>query len=224
MFWRVLCVFCPSHLQSYLSTGTYENAGQLLLAVGQLLTNFKPYSSVPKVADLMSTVSRIKSMYYDKIMREFESLTELGVAEAMSASADGGAGRDSASLQSRKQACEVVDALDAAARDTLIKTFCTYVHAVSMSSCARSVTASPLYARRFCRKQLRPFEAMRHSDEGKTLESLQSRYAWFRRALRDLDGRYGTVLPRAWRMSQRFYLEFLKLTRMDVEKMLCTFV
>lgn len=99
----------------------YENSGQLLLALGQLLTNFKAYSAVPKVADIISTVARIKSMYYDKIMREFESLTELGVAEAM-----GGEGRDTAAQTSLKQACEVVDALDVGARDGLIRTFCLY--------------------------------------------------------------------------------------------------
>lgn len=112
---------CP---QAHLSTGTYDNAGQLLLAVSQLLTNFKAYSNVPKVADLMATVARIKSMYYDKIMREFESLTELGVAEAMGGSGD--TGRDAASLTALKQACEVVDALETGARDNLIKTFCKY--------------------------------------------------------------------------------------------------
>ena len=48
------------------------------------------------------------------------------------------------------------------------------------------------------------------------------RYAWFRRAIRDLDARFGEVLPKHWRMSQRLCEQFCTLTRTDIEACLCT--
>lgn len=39
---------------------------------------------VPKVSDLIATVSRLRGMYQERIKGEFERLIELSVAEAMS--------------------------------------------------------------------------------------------------------------------------------------------
>ena len=122
----------------------YDNAGQLLLAVAQLFTNFKEYSTVPRIAELITKVASIKSQLYDRIMREFEHLTELGVASALGSPAkeSSGSGGLEPSLVTLRQACEVVDALEPDVRERLVKIFCR-------SRCGR-VAVCPCVLRSVC--------------------------------------------------------------------------
>lgn len=158
-------------------------------------------------------------------------------------------GRDSASLSTLKQACEVVDALEPSFRDALINSFCEWVPPFcSPSRPARALVAAVgRHCLRICiyvcqepcervpggqvlgntvsPAPLCPYSCTNPCRNlSLLLAPSDNRYKWFKRALRDMDGRYGTVLPKPWRMPQWFYLKFLKVTRMEVDKMLCEYL
>jgi hypothetical protein len=79
-------------------------------------------------------------------------------------------------VQTLQSACEVVDALGPTVRRTLIK--------------------------QFNRKQLKNYVNVFRADGefGGSLEGVDKRYVWFRRALRDVEAKYGVFLPKHWRV------------------------
>jgi hypothetical protein len=77
----------------------------------------------------------------------------------------------------------------------------------------------------FNRKQLKPYGNLfrRGVDAGDSLEGVERRFAWFRKSIRDIDSRYGTVLPARWRVLHKLCVEFCEATRIDVERILSHF-
>ncbi len=70
--------------QATATSGVYGDAGKLLLAAAELFAFFKEYSTVPKIAELITTVQKVKSDLYERILRDFEHLMDLGASESVS--------------------------------------------------------------------------------------------------------------------------------------------
>ncbi len=102
-------------------------------------------------------------------------------------------------VQTLQAACEVVDALGPTVRRALIK--------------------------QFNRKQLKNYGIVFHADGdfGNSLEGCEKRYSWFRRALRDVEAKYGVFLPKHWRVLHRMCIDFCEATRTDLDRILSRF-
>ena len=130
-------------------------------------------------------------------------LTAAGDLDESGGKGGGGGGGESRELSddnvaTLRAACDVVDALGPKERRTLLKSF--------------------------TRKQLKPYAAIfrRGGPEGwgDTLEGMEKRFAWFRRALKAVDSRYGAVMPPHWRVLHRMCAEFCEATRNDLDRIL----
>ena len=99
-------------------------------------------------------------------------------------------------IQTLYAACEVVDALGPTVRRSIIKAF--------------------------IRKQMKPYSNVFHrgSQYGDSLDGVEKRFAWFRRALRDVEARYGRILPAHWRVLHRLCIEFCEATRVEIDRVL----
>lgn len=202
----------------------YQDAADSLTAAIQMFTYFTEYSRVPKVSELAGIVERIRGELREAVNEDFDVLIDCvcpadmsfeqgGAAAApMVLTADdlrngdglagsGGGDDDSRALTEDRiatlqSACEVIDALGPAVRKSMLKAF--------------------------NRKQLKPYTVIfrKGSDLGDRLENIEKRYAWFRRGLRDLEDKYGRVLPKRWRVHHRLCLEFAETTRADIDRIL----
>jgi hypothetical protein len=66
----------------------------------------------------------------------------------------------------------------------------------------------------FCQQQLQPYKrTFLPGSEAAQLDAVERRFAWFRRLLRELDGRFAEVFPLHWRLEHRLTILFLEQTR-----------
>ena len=185
-------------LEQYVEAHEYIDAGRLLEAVQQLFKLFSEYHGVPTMRDLMERVDTVKLELQQLIEDDFDELTEAGAGEAHSlgdSDSDGdGSGHSAAvatSLETLRHACAVIDALGGKLLERLIA--------------------------RFCRKQLnRPYERTFGGGDACNLEAIERRYAWFRRTLRDIEARFGRVLPEHWCLPHRLAVAFADNARADI--------
>ena len=185
-------------LEQYVEAHEYIDAGRLLEAVQQLFKLFAEYHGVPTMRNLMERVDAVKVELQQLIEDDFDELTEAGAGEAHSlgdSDSDGGDTGHSAavatSLETLKHACAVIDALGGRLLERLIA--------------------------RFCRKQLnRPYERTFGGQDACNLEAVERRYAWFRRTLRDIEARFGRVLPEHWCLPHRLTVAFADKARADI--------
>ncbi len=191
-------------LEQYVEAHEYIDAGRLLEAVQQLFKLFSEYHGVPTMRDLMERVDAVKLELQQLIEDDFDELTEAGAGEAHSLEdGDSDSQEQSAavatSLETLRHACAVIDALGGRLLERLIA--------------------------RFCRKQLnRPYERTFGGPDACNLEAVERRYAWFRRTLRDIEARFGRVLPEHWCLPHRLTVAFADSTRADIAgRILCEF-
>lgn len=52
------------------------------------------------------------------------------------------------------------------------------------------------------------------------LDKIDKRYAWIKRHLLDFEGKYGTVFPDNWEVSERIVVEFCSITRTELSKIM----
>jgi hypothetical protein len=154
---------------------------------------------------------------------DFEVLTETGSGAALFSPA-GGAAEDA--LAGALPALAAVDDADAGADEAAavmkkLEAACEVVDALGGQCLADRVNA-------FLRKQMRPYEAAHggehaEGDGAGALSNAERRFQWFRRALREVDRRYGPVLPERWRVQHRFCVAFCEQTRADFESQLASY-
>lgn len=82
----------------------------------------------------------------------------------------------------------------------------------------------------FTRKQMKRYHSIFAPDGSgeagplaTSLEGMEKRFAWFRRALREVDARHGRVFPAHWRVLHRLCLRFCEDTRAHLERILARF-
>jgi len=203
---QLLCT-SVSQLQRAVATREYEGAGQLLGMVRQMLgVTFRSYADVPIVRALADAERAVRSRLRELMAEDFEVLTEEGSGAGMAGGdgdeLDAGAGDTEAAVRKLAAACEVVDALG--------------------GECLADRVAA------LVRKQLRPYSAgysgeRAEGDGPGALSNAERRFAWFRRTLREVEGRYGQVLPPRWQTQRRFCVAFCEQTRSDFEVQLARF-
>jgi vacuolar protein sorting-associated protein 53 len=198
-----------SQLQRCIAEREYTGAGTALGVAGVLVQAFEEYKAIPVMGALRSADERVRMRLRGLMAEDFEMLTEDGTAAAMHAREDdddapvAGAEEAKALIKKLNSACEVVDALGG-------------------ECLADRVSA-------LIRKTMRPYlqqfstpAAMDGEGPG-TLAMAERRFAWFRRAIRDLDVRYGSILPKRWRLQHRFCVAFCEQTRTDFERQLAAY-
>jgi len=79
--------------------------------------------------------------------------------------------------------------------------------------------------RTFTQKQLKPYRDLfgPGREAGDTLETVDKRVLWWRRALSNVDHHFGGVFPDHWHVSYRMALEFCEFTRSDLERIMSVF-
>jgi hypothetical protein len=104
-----------------------------------------------------------------------------------------------ANIATLRAACDVVDALGPRDRRNLI--------------------------RNFTQRQLKPYRDLfaPGREGGDTLETVDKRVLWWRRAVRDIENHYGAIFPPHWRVGYRMALEFCEFTRTDLERIMAVF-
>ncbi|CAE7315127.1 VPS53 [Symbiodinium sp. KB8] len=181
-------------LEAYVEVHEYTDAGRLLEAVQQLFKLFAPYKEVPSMRNLMERVDTVKVELQHLIEEEFEDLTDAGAGEAASLAdpeESEASGAVATSLETLRHACGVIDALGGKVLERLIG--------------------------RLCRKQLnKPYERTFGGADAASLDAVERRYAWFRRQLRDVEARFGRVLPRHWSLPHRLAVAFADKVRADI--------
>jgi hypothetical protein len=165
----------------------FREAANLLDAVRQLLTHFETYSSVPRISELRSVVSSIRSDLTAEVHRAFEAVGQLAASTADPESFEREEVRPG-EFRSLGEAALVVDALGSTARERQVSSFCA--------------------------AQMKPYEGLFPKNGPESgLEGLERRFAWFRRLLRSVDDRFESILPAHWRLQHRLCLLFLERTR-----------
>jgi len=152
-----------------------------------LTIHFTDFQAVPKIADLTRTVGAVRTSLSEQIFKAFEEIGELasGAADPESFEREEG---ESEGFKSLGEACLVVDALGHDARQRQVKSFCD--------------------------RQLKSYEKIfRGEEEHSNLDSVDRRFAWFRRLLKSIDERFENVFPPHWHLQYRLCLQFLQQTR-----------
>lgn len=181
----------------------YRETGKLIEAVNQLFTHFKDYGDVPVVKEWITRVNRVKSTLKGQVVSDFDDYMEIAISEQYSyddeegdslahAEEDFASMSGQGSMQKLHDCCQVIDALEMV--DTVVTNF--------------------------CRKQLKGYHQTFRTTEGETLESIERRYAWFRRLLRDIENRFSKVFPSHWCILHQLCIKFCGYVRDDVERML----
>jgi vacuolar protein sorting-associated protein 53 len=94
-------------------------------------------------------------------------------------------------VRSLSDSCMVVDSLGASARRDLLK--------------------------EFVQLQLVPYEGLfGPGQQHFQLDQVERRWAWFKRLLKYVDNKFGTVFPAHWRLPLRLCLEFVETTKMHI--------
>lgn len=219
-------------LQTHAARRAYDEAAPLLEASIQLFTHFTEYSRLPKVSELAIAVEAIRNELKEAITEHFDILLDTATPTDMnfetSAPKRGGVGDPDAGVETKvltlddlkARAGEGVDGARALSDDNIatLQAACECIDALGP-------TVRKAILKSFNRKQLKPYGRLfgRGSELGDALESIEKRYAWFRKSLRDLDDKYGRVLPKRWRVQHRLCIEFCEASRLDIERILSSF-
>jgi hypothetical protein len=207
-------------LQVHTAAKSYDEAAPVLEAAIHVFTFFADYSRVPKVAELAREVESVRGELSEMIRQDFEDLIEAVTPQDMSFQEGGG--RDAEKVLSL-----------------------TELHSKDESSSSRSLTEGQTLTlsaacecidslgpkerknilRSFNGKQLKSYKWIfrPNSQFGDALESIDKRYAWFRRSLSLIEDKFGRVLPKRWRVAHRLCVEYCEATRTDVERILNQF-
>ncbi|TFJ84963.1 hypothetical protein NSK_003991 [Nannochloropsis salina CCMP1776] len=168
----------------------YKEAAQLVDAVRQLSTHFDAYASMPKIAEIKQTIGRINTQLNDQITQAFSEVAALSYTVANPSQLQ----REDVSpgfFSSLTEACQVVDALGPAARKVHIDDFCN--------------------------RQLAPYlKAFPKGGEASSLEKIERRFAWCRRALKNVEERFHGVFPAHWKVELCLLMAFLQTTRQHI--------
>ena len=177
----------------------YGEAGNLLQAVNELHEYFADYNEVPKIAELRASVDETKKALTNRVLEDFKYIRVLasddrpGDDEPSDPSTSPVPGLNS--IDQLSEACIVVDALGPVIRETIIA--------------------------RFCDIQLNVYDAIFRENGGEDkLETIERRYAWWRRMVRNYEEKYGEVFPRHWRILHRLALDFARRTRESIANIL----
>ena len=183
-----MLVTAVDQLKQVAGAKQYGKAAELLDAVRQLLTHFEGYASVPRIAELWSTVAAIKKDLSGQIHDAFNAIGQLAASTADPEGFSRGEADVPGQFRNLHEACLVVDALGTGARMRQVRSF--------------------------CERQLDPYARL--FPVGSTqasLEEIDRRFAWFRRLLRSVDAQFEGVFPAHWRVQHSLCLLFLERTR-----------
>ena len=194
-----MLVTAVEQLEKMADAEEYKEAANLLDAVSQLTLYFESYSSVPKISELRRTVDSVRSNLTHKIFVAFDEIGQLASNTAdpseFSRDDDTATSISTTGFKTLFDACLVVDALGSSAR-------------------THQVTS-------FCNSQLRPYLSIfKPASQFYGLDSIDRRFAWFRRLLKNIDDRFSNVFPPHWRVQYHVTLIFLDKTRDSVMKLL----
>jgi hypothetical protein len=108
-----MVVTAVEQLKAMSTTKQYREAANLLEAVKQLLTHFEQYSNIPKILELKSSISKLRSDLKTQVFKDFLDIGELGEA----------AEDDAPDESTLIAACAVIDALGDTEKEELVTTF-----------------------------------------------------------------------------------------------------
>lgn len=190
-----MLITAVSQLELMASEMEYREVANLLDAVKQLMTHFDKYTSIPKIAEIKSTVDSIQ---HDLRRHVHSSFREIG--QLVDTVADGESLADylPGNMKSLSDACLVVDALGPMARKDLLD--------------------------EFVQLQLLPYEKIFGPGQSHYgLEHVERRWAWIKRLVRTIDSKFGSICPKHWRLAQRLCLSFNERTKTHMVSMLTDF-
>ena len=159
----------------------YREAGNLLQAVNELYNHFEGYDEIPKIAELRNSVVDTKDDLTQRILEDFKYIRTLASdkvgGDAVPDEEEFGSNEDNRcasplpglhSLDQLSDACIVVDSLDPKIKEQIIQ--------------------------QFCDMHLNVYDVIFRENGGEdTLETIDRRYAWWRRTVRKYDEK--CVLP-----------------------------
>ncbi len=173
----------------------YREAGNLLHAVNELHEYFADYNRVPKIAELRASVDETKNALTDRVLEDFKYIRVL-------ASDDRPGDEDEEdrphspvpglhSITQLSDACVVVDALAPEIKEKIIQQFCDI--------------------------QLNVYDAIFREGGGEdSLDTIERRYSWWNRMVRNYQEKYGDVFPRNWRVHHRMAVDFSNRTKVMI--------
>lgn len=187
-----MLVTAVDQLQAVAQARQYREAANLLDAVRQLLTHFESYASVPRIVELRNAVSNVKRELTSQIHAAFDSVGQLASSTADPESFERAGPDIPGQFRSLHEACLVVDSLGAKARAKQINSFCEkqlgmYSMLFPPCTAAGPGAAGP--------------------------ESMDRRFAWFRRLQRSVDTRFEGCFPPHWHLPRRLCNAFMEKTR-----------
>ena len=193
----------------------YRDAANLLDAVRQLYSHFESYSNVPKIQEISKTIEALEEQLNSQVQEAFEEIhnyvknahdpgsieREVNTSKDQNENAEDlnmnsntrGIGSEKAAFKNLSEACLVVDALGIKARKKYVDKFCEY--------------------------HLEPYEQIfSPTGEYSGLESIERRFAWFRRLLKMIDQRFiqGKVFPDSWCIDYCLTQMFLEKTHIAI--------
>ena len=159
----------------------YREAGNLLQAVNELYNHFEGYDEIPKIAELRNSVVDTKDDLTQRILEDFKYIRTLASdkvgGDAAPDEEEFGSNEDNRcasplpglhSLDQLSDACIVVDSLDPKIKEQIIQ--------------------------QFCDMHLNVYDVIFRENGGEDkLETIDRRYAWWRRTVRKYDEKY--VIP-----------------------------
>ena len=191
-----MLVTAVDQLQMMASEKHYREAANLLDAVSQLLTHFEPYAEIARIRELRETVEHIKAELTEEILRAFNRIGAVaGSVADPEAYDDRGAG--AGEFATLSEACLVVDAL-------------------GPESAQRQIDA-------VVSKHMEGYRKMpefKSGGDAASLDQIDRRFSWFRRMLKEVEARFGSVFPEHWKVSHRLCVDFLKLTHSQLRDVL----
>ena len=194
-------------MQQHSRDKNYEEVAPNFEGAVQMLLTFSDYLHVPKIRDISNAVEAIRNELRKSVTDDFDFLLDTVTPSSIPGGGPFEEAREGRELNETNLATLeglylCCDALGSSVRLDLLRTF--------------------------NRKQLKPYGVLfRYGNatapQGATLEGVESRYTWFKAALRAIAARYGKSLPRRWRVEHRLALEFAQVTRTDIEAILLEF-
>lgn len=184
-----MLVTLVEELRDHAEHSRYTEAAALLEAVSGFLSLFEPYSAIPKIAELRSTVDQIRADLSSKI---FDAFRRIGALASSVASPD-----------------EFQDRAAATGEFTTLNEACLVVNALGPEAVKRQIEA-------ILNEQLIPYRSLPEFQRGgdaASLDQIDRRFRWLKRLLVETDKKFGDVFPSHWRVSHRLVLRFLSETR-----------
>eukprot|EP01032_Pedospumella_encystans_P018155 gene18155-20675_t len=189
-----MLISAVGQLEMLTADRSYREVANLLDAVKQFFTHFDRYVHIPVIQNIEERVKTIRLTLTDQISEIFQKLAHAAdtVADAELVLDDLGL---PGGLRALTDSCLVVDSLGVVARRQLLE--------------------------EFVQTQLVAYDGLFGPNQAHySLEQVDRRWAWFKRLLKYIDNKFGSIFPTHWRLPLRLCLEFAARTKLHLQEML----